>query len=365
MKPANVLITTGRRGDRLRLPRGFRADRGTPSSQSRLTATGQFVGTVDYVAPEQIQALGRIDRRVRHLLARLRSLRVPHWTPTVPGRDRLRGHVGWHVHEQPPAVTEPRSELPVELDAIVARALAKSPDDRYQTAGELSAAVRRALGDTRRSTVVSPRPQSDRRRWLQPLRHVPARLLAVALAAAAAIAALAVGVALFMSRGNPPSPQGNFPELRLGQQLSMRDCLERLNQPTNAPTAAQLEWPVRLVSFLVSVQGLVGSTAPVDSLIRRAPDSTLVGPTYRPIRTVVAPPAETFTGDGQICVPVPRTNGSFYVELRLRHEDTLLSTGETRRFRGVPATRQPPPPPTPPSPSPTPPPPPPPVNVIQ
>ena len=62
VKPANVLITTGRRGDHCYLA-DFGLTRHT-GSQSRLTATGQFVGTVEYVAPEQIQALGRIDHRV-------------------------------------------------------------------------------------------------------------------------------------------------------------------------------------------------------------------------------------------------------------------------------------------------------------
>ena len=50
-----------------------------------------------------------------------------------------------HLNEPPPRLTELRSDLPDAFDAVFATALAKSPDDRYSTCGELVAAARAAL----------------------------------------------------------------------------------------------------------------------------------------------------------------------------------------------------------------------------
>ena len=51
-----------------------------------------------------------------------------------------------HVHEPPPALLDVRPELAPALGVVVARALAKEPDERPQTAGEFAAEAQAALG---------------------------------------------------------------------------------------------------------------------------------------------------------------------------------------------------------------------------
>ena len=78
---------------------------------------------------------GRPHRRLR---ARLRPL--PDRSPSaVPfDRDGDVAKMYAHITEPPPVVTEARPDLPAALDAVVAKAMAKDPQDRYATAGDLA-----------------------------------------------------------------------------------------------------------------------------------------------------------------------------------------------------------------------------------
>ena len=104
-----------------------------------LTATGQFIGTVDYVAPEQI--LGNpIDARsdVYALGCVLYQL----LTGVVPfPRDSDFPKLYAHVNDPPPSPRELAPTVPGELDAVVTKATAKDPDDRYLSAGDLGRAA--------------------------------------------------------------------------------------------------------------------------------------------------------------------------------------------------------------------------------
>ncbi|HEX6675038.1 MAG TPA: serine/threonine-protein kinase [Actinomycetes bacterium] len=112
-------------------------------SSDDLTSTGQFVGTIPYVAPEQIegQALdGRVD------VYALGCVLFQCLTGSVPyDRDSDVAIIYAHLQDPPPSAVRLRPELPPEFDELVARALAKAPEDRFATAAELVAAARTAL----------------------------------------------------------------------------------------------------------------------------------------------------------------------------------------------------------------------------
>jgi len=108
------------------------------ASTSGLTRAGSWVGTVDYAAPEQLQAMD-CDHRVD--VYALGCVLYESLTGDIPfPRARDVQKMIAHISEPPPAVSALRPEA-AAFDAIVARAMAKQPDDRYTSAGELGAAA--------------------------------------------------------------------------------------------------------------------------------------------------------------------------------------------------------------------------------
>ena len=144
VKPANVLVERGADEDPDHV---YLADFGITKhalSRSGLTATGQFVGTVDYISPEQIQ-----DRPVdgRTDIYSLGCVMYECLTGRVPFVKELDAAVIWaHVQElpAPPSAVDPN--LPAAIDEVIARALAKDPDDRFATCREFLVAATAALG---------------------------------------------------------------------------------------------------------------------------------------------------------------------------------------------------------------------------
>jgi len=116
-------------------------------SHSGLTRTGQFVGTIDYIAPEQIEG-GEVDSRAD--IYSLGCVLYECLTGMVPFEKPTDAAVLWaHVQENPAPPSGRRPDLPVDIDGVMARAMAKAPDDRYQTCAELVSDLRRSLGGTR------------------------------------------------------------------------------------------------------------------------------------------------------------------------------------------------------------------------
>ena len=111
---------------------------------SGLTMTGQLLGTVDYVAPEQVQGAPVDGRADQYALA---CTAFELLTGSPPFRRSPPMAVMYaHVTEQPPRLSSRRPGLPVAADEVLDRALAKRPGDRYASCGEFAAALRRACG---------------------------------------------------------------------------------------------------------------------------------------------------------------------------------------------------------------------------
>ena len=125
-----------------------------------LTSTGQFLGTVDYVAPEQIRGpsvaslAGMADQySLGCVLYECLTGRVPFEKDMIPA-------IIWaHVEELPTQPTLLRPDLPPAVDEVFARVLAKQPGDRYRNCREFMDAARTALGD-RATAPGPPRPAS-------------------------------------------------------------------------------------------------------------------------------------------------------------------------------------------------------------
>jgi tRNA A-37 threonylcarbamoyl transferase component Bud32 len=141
VKPGNILIAPDAEGEH-----AYVCDFGLArhiSSVSSLTSERGFLGTIDYVPPEQIE--GRpIDGR-----ADVYSLGCVLYECLAGGRPFERESelsvVFAHLNEPPPRLSDLRPELPSAFDGVFESALAKSPDGRYSTCGELVDAAWAAL----------------------------------------------------------------------------------------------------------------------------------------------------------------------------------------------------------------------------
>ena len=146
IKPGNVQVVRSK-GD---LPTDFVyvADFGIAraldgSTSGSLTSTGTTVGSLDYVAPERF-GNDHGDRRadIYALGCVLYEALTAQKPFPVQGLPAI---INAHLNTPPPAPTARRGGLPVGLDAVVARAMAKNPDDRYPSAGALAVDARHAL----------------------------------------------------------------------------------------------------------------------------------------------------------------------------------------------------------------------------
>jgi YVTN family beta-propeller protein len=138
VKPANVMIE----GQRCYLA-DFGLTKRASSDSMQLTAAGQFLGTVDYVAPEQIEGRPTDGRADQYALG---CVLFECLTGSRPyPRDSQVAIIFAQLREPPPRPCELRPDLPPAIDMVVAKAMAKDPIERYSTCAEFVAAAVAAL----------------------------------------------------------------------------------------------------------------------------------------------------------------------------------------------------------------------------
>ncbi len=161
VKPANMLLDASTRSDRP--DHVYLSDFGLSKQSlapSGLTSTGQFLGTLDYVAPEQIE--GRpVDGRTDLYALACAAFELLSGEPPFRRDDRL-AVVYAQLSEPPPSLTARRAGLAVAVDAVLARGMAKSPDDRYQSCRDFGTALREALGLRAADSDPGRSPAADR-----------------------------------------------------------------------------------------------------------------------------------------------------------------------------------------------------------
>jgi len=195
VKPGNILVA-GR-------DRAYLTDFGLirrSEIETDLTKTGQFMGTVDYVAPEQIkgeQVDGRAD------VYSLGCVLFECLTGDRPfRRDTEIATLYAHLEDARPHSSAEAQDIPGELDDVIAKGIARRADERFQTAAEMARALRESVGV---SHTESP----------------PRRGLRFALFAAAAVVVGLLVVALLPDRGdrNEPTHSGTAQHVVLKEGL--------------------------------------------------------------------------------------------------------------------------------------------------
>jgi serine/threonine protein kinase len=143
VKPGNVLLTSFHENDDHVYLTDFGLTKRASSLTGGLTGTGHFLGTIDYVAPEQI-AGKQVDARTD--IYALGCVLYECLTGRVPfPRDDDAATLWAHLVDVPPPVSAARTDTSPSVDAVVAKALAKAPQDRYSSCHELVGDLRAAL----------------------------------------------------------------------------------------------------------------------------------------------------------------------------------------------------------------------------
>ena len=156
VKPGNILLAKNR--DRVYLA-DFGLTKRTASDDS-LTGAGEFLGTFSYAAPEQLgndPVDGQADQYA------LGCVLYECLTGDPPFTGDLQAVIAAHVAARPPAASEENAELPKEIGAVIRRALAKEPKDRFATCGEFAGAPTPPSGPTVPRSRPGRRPQPPAR----------------------------------------------------------------------------------------------------------------------------------------------------------------------------------------------------------
>lgn len=149
VKPANVLLA-GDAPDAHVYLTDFGLTKEASSQSTGLTHTGQWVGTVDYIAPEQLDGRAADARTDVYALG---CVLFQMLTGHVPFTGTLQQKMFGHSTKDVPSLTDIAPELVERFDPVLERAMAKDPDDRYLSAGDLG---RAALAAARGEAVDVP-----------------------------------------------------------------------------------------------------------------------------------------------------------------------------------------------------------------
>jgi predicted Ser/Thr protein kinase len=147
IKPQNIIITPA--------DFAYLVDFGIAeaSGETRLTTAGSQIGTLNYMAPERFRDQSSTSAVDVYSLA---CVLYESLTGEIPfTRDSLENLVAAHIASPPPRPSEANARLPVAFDDVIARGMAKDPDDRYGTAGGLGRAAQRALQTASNAFAVS------------------------------------------------------------------------------------------------------------------------------------------------------------------------------------------------------------------
>ena len=156
------------------------------ATEDTLTGTGQLLGTAAYLSPEQALGAPASDASDRYALAVAAFELLVGQRPFTA--ERFAVQVRQHIEADPPRASSRNPTLPRAVDAVLARGMAKRPEDRWTTAGTFVDALDAAFsppGRARRLTAVPPPPRRARR---------------TAAVAALGAACVAVGIVVAMAR---------------------------------------------------------------------------------------------------------------------------------------------------------------------
>lgn len=226
VKPNNILISRDGRP----LLTDFGIAKALHESQG-LTRTGMSIGTPEYMAPEQIQGQQVDGRTDIYALGNVLYEMLVGWAPfatTTPVAALYK-----QVNEPPPPIRQANIHVPAWLEAIVNKALAKRPQDRFHTAGELAQALReRRIAERVRTPTPTPVPVTGPLPERAVAKRKPAKSpVPLIIAGIAVLLVLVIAAAAVLLLGGGGGPAQNTPKAI---------TITRIITPTPLPTVPML-----------------------------------------------------------------------------------------------------------------------------
>jgi serine/threonine-protein kinase len=199
-------------------------------TEDTLTGSGMLLGTAAYLAPERALGQPATPASDRYSLAVCAFELLVGERPFVG--DESIALARRHIEEPPPQASARNRKLPAALDGVLARGMAKQPEDRWPTAAAFAGALESALATSARAAPGSPPTliRSGRGRRIVPV----AALAAAALVAGIAAGASTGGPARTSAHG-PSHPRAHLPAPRTG---AIARRTPRRSAPTTTATAA-------------------------------------------------------------------------------------------------------------------------------
>jgi serine/threonine protein kinase len=216
-------------------------------SSANLTLTGQFLGTLDYMAPEQVEGHA-VDGRADLYSLGCTAFEMLAGEPPFK-RDQGLATAWAQLSAPAPSLRDRRPDLPPAVDQVIARALAKAPADRYRTCTEFADALRAACGAGRPGAAPPAPPPPTQR----------ARIPAPAAGPAPALAEPPT---------NPrPRPQPNLPPSAQPRPTAWPPAPPPTRRPPRAPARRRRRgpWVAATVAFIV----IIGVAALAGLLLRQ------------------------------------------------------------------------------------------------
>ncbi|WP_329405934.1 serine/threonine-protein kinase PknD [Nocardia vinacea] len=202
VKPTNILLGADEFASLIDFGIAHAADDRT------LTTIGETIGTIAYMAPEEIGSEIKADARVDVYALTCVLYECLTGRPPFASSAGVQGVIAHHLHTPPPRPSTTTPDVPPAFDAVIAKGMAKNPDKRYQTVHELAAAACAVVDDSAVNTTGGVAARHARRIRLSPK---TAGLLAAAVAVTV-VAAVAVFIGFQRESGgsgNSPTPIGS------------------------------------------------------------------------------------------------------------------------------------------------------------
>ena len=154
IKPHNIFIVAREHNPEFVKLIDFGIAKLRDGSEEALTQTGAIMGTADYMSPEQGQGMDLDGRSDLYSVGVILYRMLTGGVPFKAGNAMATVYLHVHTEAVPPSQACPEAEISPQLDALVLKALAKKPEERFSSAAEFIAALRAVDGRDRRGVAT-------------------------------------------------------------------------------------------------------------------------------------------------------------------------------------------------------------------